>query len=38
MAAAINIGFDDGHAQMVKLNNLWSLYWHYDWQPSATPP
>jgi len=36
--AAINIGFDDGHAQMVKLNALWSLYWHYNWKPSATPP
>ena len=35
--AAINIGFDDGHAQMVKLNSLWSLYWHYNWRPSATP-
>ncbi len=31
--AAINIGFDDGHAQMVKLKDLWSLYWHYNWRP-----
>jgi prepilin-type N-terminal cleavage/methylation domain-containing protein len=31
--AAINIGFDDGHAQMVKIKDLWSLYWHYDWRP-----
>jgi prepilin-type N-terminal cleavage/methylation domain-containing protein len=36
--AAINIGFDDGHAQMIKLNSLWSLYWHYNWKPSSTPP
>jgi prepilin-type N-terminal cleavage/methylation domain-containing protein len=36
--AAINIGFDDGHAQMVKLNDLWSLYWHDNWRPSPTPP
>jgi len=36
--AAINIGFDDGHAQMVKLNDLWSLYWHNNWKPSPTPP
>jgi len=36
--AAINIGFDDGHAQLVKLNSLWSLYWHYNWKPSAMPP
>jgi prepilin-type N-terminal cleavage/methylation domain-containing protein len=31
--AAINIGFDDGHAQMVKLKDLWGLYWHYNWKP-----
>ena len=31
--AAINIGFTDGHAQMVKLQDLWSLYWHYNWKP-----
>jgi prepilin-type N-terminal cleavage/methylation domain-containing protein len=37
-AAAINVGFDDGHAQLVKLNSLWSLYWHYNWKPSPTPP
>jgi prepilin-type N-terminal cleavage/methylation domain-containing protein len=29
--AAINVGFDDGHAQMVNLKDLWSLYWHYNW-------
>jgi prepilin-type N-terminal cleavage/methylation domain-containing protein len=37
-SAAINIGFDDGHAQMVRLNDLWSMCWHYDWRPSSTPP
>jgi prepilin-type N-terminal cleavage/methylation domain-containing protein len=31
--AAINIGFDDGHAQMVKLKDLWGLYWHNNWKP-----
>jgi prepilin-type N-terminal cleavage/methylation domain-containing protein len=36
--AAINIGFDDGRAQLVHLNDLWSLYWHYNWTPSALPP
>jgi prepilin-type N-terminal cleavage/methylation domain-containing protein/prepilin-type processing-associated H-X9-DG protein len=29
--AAINIGFVDGHAEMVKLQGLWNLYWHYNW-------
>jgi hypothetical protein len=36
--AAINVGFDDGHVQMVKLNDLWTLSWHYNWRPSGTPP
>jgi prepilin-type N-terminal cleavage/methylation domain-containing protein/prepilin-type processing-associated H-X9-DG protein len=31
--AAINVGFADGHSQMVKLRDLWSLYWHNDWTP-----
>jgi hypothetical protein len=31
--AAINSGFDDGHAQMVKIRDLWSLYWHNNWKP-----
>jgi prepilin-type N-terminal cleavage/methylation domain-containing protein/prepilin-type processing-associated H-X9-DG protein len=31
--AAINMGFADGHAQMVKLKDLWHQYWHYNWQP-----
>jgi prepilin-type N-terminal cleavage/methylation domain-containing protein/prepilin-type processing-associated H-X9-DG protein len=35
--AAINIGFVDGHAEMVKLNNLWTLDWHYNWKASAYP-
>lgn len=36
--SAINVGFDDGHAEMVKLNSLWSLYWHNNWKPSQLPP
>jgi prepilin-type processing-associated H-X9-DG protein len=31
--AAINIGFADGHVQLVKLKDLWSLYWHDNWSP-----
>jgi prepilin-type N-terminal cleavage/methylation domain-containing protein/prepilin-type processing-associated H-X9-DG protein len=31
--AAINVGFADGHSQMVKLRDLWSLYWHNNWTP-----
>jgi len=33
LPGAINIGFADGHAQLVKLQNLWSLYWHRNWKP-----
>ena len=28
----------DGHAQAVKLDNLWQLYWHKDYQPPAKRP
>jgi prepilin-type N-terminal cleavage/methylation domain-containing protein/prepilin-type processing-associated H-X9-DG protein len=34
--SAINIGFADGHAQMVKLKDLWKQYWHYNWKPPPT--
>jgi prepilin-type processing-associated H-X9-DG protein len=37
-AAAINIGFADGHAQMVKVKDLWSLYWHDGWWATGPPP
>jgi prepilin-type N-terminal cleavage/methylation domain-containing protein/prepilin-type processing-associated H-X9-DG protein len=38
MAGAINIGFTDGHVENVKLENLWTLYWHRGWQPPAIRP
>jgi prepilin-type processing-associated H-X9-DG protein len=31
--SAINMGFADGHSQLVKLKELWNLYWHYNWTP-----
>ncbi|HWY74441.1 MAG TPA: prepilin-type N-terminal cleavage/methylation domain-containing protein [Verrucomicrobiae bacterium] len=34
----INIGFIDGHAESVKVDNLWTFYWHKDWNPSLVPP
>jgi prepilin-type processing-associated H-X9-DG protein len=37
-AAAINVGFADGHAQMVKVKDLWSLYWHNGWSATGPPP
>jgi prepilin-type N-terminal cleavage/methylation domain-containing protein/prepilin-type processing-associated H-X9-DG protein len=36
--AAINVGFADGHAAMVKVTDLWSLYWHDNWNASGPPP
>ncbi len=37
-AAAINIGFEDGHVQQTKLNDLWTLSWHNNWKPRIQPP
>jgi prepilin-type N-terminal cleavage/methylation domain-containing protein/prepilin-type processing-associated H-X9-DG protein len=35
----INMGFVDGHCEKVKLDNLWTLYWHLNWVvPSIRPP
>jgi prepilin-type N-terminal cleavage/methylation domain-containing protein/prepilin-type processing-associated H-X9-DG protein len=33
-----NITFFDGHAQPTKLDNLWNLYWHAQWEPPAVRP
>ena len=27
--------FYDGHSELVRLDSLWSLTWHKNWQPSA---
>ncbi len=34
---AINISFVDGHAEAVKLNNLWQYYWSGNSIPQAHP-
>ena len=31
----ICVGFYDGHASLEKLDQLWSLTWHKNWNPSA---
>jgi prepilin-type processing-associated H-X9-DG protein len=36
--AAINIGFIDGHAASVPLEELYAQYWHATWVVSPTPP
>ncbi|MBM3881945.1 MAG: type II secretion system protein [Verrucomicrobia bacterium] len=38
LPGAINIGFVDGHSELVKLERLWSLDWHKDWVPPARRP
>ncbi len=32
---AVNMGLADGHAELARLTDLWSYYWHRDWDPSA---
>lgn len=33
----INIGFVDGHAELVSLNDLWNLYWNGNSAPQGHP-
>ena len=39
LPGAIDMGFVDGHAELVKLQNLWTYYWHLNWRtPTIRPP
>jgi len=38
LPGAINMAFYDGHAETVKLERLWSLYWHKNYVPPAKRP
>jgi prepilin-type N-terminal cleavage/methylation domain-containing protein/prepilin-type processing-associated H-X9-DG protein len=38
MPGALNVGMADGHVELVKLEQLWSCYWHLNWAPPATRP
>jgi prepilin-type N-terminal cleavage/methylation domain-containing protein/prepilin-type processing-associated H-X9-DG protein len=38
LPGAINMAFYDGHVEQVKLERLWSLYWHKDYVPPAKRP
>ena len=38
LPGAINLGFADGHAELVKIETLWQLYWHYNWAPPEIRP
>jgi prepilin-type N-terminal cleavage/methylation domain-containing protein/prepilin-type processing-associated H-X9-DG protein len=37
LPGAVNMGFVDGHAQLIPLRGLWSLYWHAQWNPALVP-
>jgi hypothetical protein len=34
LSGGINMGFDDGHVELVKLKNLWTYTWHLNWNPA----
>ena len=39
LVGRIDVGFSDGHVEMVKLEKLWTLYWHGGWvTPAVRPP
>ena len=38
LPGAINVAFQDGHAAFVRLEQLWQLYWHRDYQPPPQRP
>jgi len=38
LTGAIDILFYDGHANLAKLNSLWTLDWHANWVTPATIP
>jgi prepilin-type N-terminal cleavage/methylation domain-containing protein/prepilin-type processing-associated H-X9-DG protein len=38
LPGAINMSFYDGHAEQVKLERLWQLSWHRDYQAPAKRP
>jgi prepilin-type N-terminal cleavage/methylation domain-containing protein len=38
LPGAIQLSFFDGHAERIKLDDLWQLYWHVDYQPPLKRP
>jgi prepilin-type N-terminal cleavage/methylation domain-containing protein/prepilin-type processing-associated H-X9-DG protein len=38
LPGAINMTFYDGHAEQVKLERLWNLYWHRNYVPPSNRP
>lgn len=38
LTGAVTIGMTDGHVEMVKLEKLWTFYWHRDYVPPFPRP
>jgi prepilin-type N-terminal cleavage/methylation domain-containing protein len=38
LPGAIDVALYDGHGELVKLDNLWQLYWTKKWNPPAKRP
>lgn len=38
LPGSVNIGMADGHAQLVKLEDLWTYDWHLNWTPPQVRP
>jgi len=38
LPGSVNVSMFDGHVELVKLDNLWQLYWHKDYEPPAQRP
>jgi prepilin-type N-terminal cleavage/methylation domain-containing protein/prepilin-type processing-associated H-X9-DG protein len=38
LPGGVNVAFFDGHGEAVRLERLWQLYWHVDYQPPIKRP
>jgi len=38
LPGAVNVSFADVHVETVKVEKLWNLYWHKNWEPPAKRP
>lgn len=38
LPGAVNVTFFDGHGELVRLDCLWQLYWHKEYQPPTKRP
>lgn len=38
LPGAINMSFQDGHTELMKLEKLWSVYWHKGYEPPVVRP